>query len=35
MVVIDATYEVRFPLIWIVDGVMVFDQLIVKVPGRR
>ena len=35
MVVIDATYEVRFPLIWIIDGVMVFDQLVVKVPGRR
>lgn len=35
MVVIDATYEVRFPLIWILDGVMVFDQLVVKVPGRR
>lgn len=29
-VVIDATYEVRFPLIWIIDGVMVFDDLVVE-----
>jgi len=33
-VVIDATYEVRFPLVWIVDGVMHFDDLIVEVDGR-
>jgi hypothetical protein len=28
---IDATYEVRFPLIWILDGVMVFDDLLIQV----
>ena len=33
-VVIDATYEVRFPLVWIIDGVMVFDDLRVEVDGR-
>jgi len=32
--VIDATYEVRFPLVWIIDGVMVFDDLRVEVNGR-
>ncbi len=34
MVVIDATYEVRFPLVWIIDGVMAFDDLRVEVNGR-
>lgn len=33
-VVIDATYEVRFPLVWIVDGVMRFDDLVVEVSGN-
>lgn len=30
---IDANYEVRFPLVWIMDGVMVFDDLLIQV-GR-
>jgi len=30
VIVIDATYEKRFPLVWIVDGVMRFDDLIVQ-----
>lgn len=30
-VVVDATYEVRFPLFWIVDGVMYFDDLVYRV----
>ena len=30
--VIDATYERRFPLIWIIDGVMRFDDLVVETP---
>ena len=30
-IVFDATYETRFPLFWIVDGVMHFDDLIYKV----
>ena len=29
-VVIDANYETRFPLFWIVDGVMVFDDLVFR-----
>ncbi|WP_435215325.1 DUF4845 domain-containing protein [Luminiphilus sp. nBUS_16] len=33
-IVIDANYEVRFPLFWIVDGVMNFDDLIFKVDGN-
>ena len=33
-IVIDATYEVRFPLFWIVDGVMSFEDLIFKVDGN-
>jgi hypothetical protein len=33
-IVIDANYEVRFPLFWIVDGVMDFDDLIYKVDGN-
>ena len=32
-VIIDATYEMRFPLVWIVDGVMVFDDLVVEAAG--
>ena len=31
-VVLDATYETRFPLFWIVDGVMVFDDLVFRKP---
>ena len=30
VVVIDAKYEKRFPLFWILDGVMKFDDLIVE-----
>ena len=36
VVVIDASYEKRFPLFWILDGVMKFDDLIVEtVPTGR
>ena len=31
-VVVDANYETRFPLFWIVDGVMVFDDLVYRKP---
>ena len=31
-VVVDANYETRFPLFWIVDGVMVFDDLVFRKP---
>ena len=30
VVVIDASYEKRFPLFWILDGVMRFDDLVVE-----
>jgi cell division protein FtsL len=30
VIVIDANYEKRFPLFWILDGVMRFDDLIVE-----
>lgn len=30
VIVIDASYEKRFPLVWILDGVMKFDDLIVE-----
>ena len=33
-VIINATYEVRFPLVWIIDGVMVFDDLLIEMPGH-
>ena len=33
-IVIDANYEVRFPLFWIVYGVMNFEDLIFKVDGN-
>lgn len=33
-VVIDANYEVRFPLVWIIDGVMKFEDVRVEVDGR-
>lgn len=29
-VIIDATYEVRFHILWRLDGVMVFDDLLVE-----
>lgn len=32
-VIIDATYERRFPLFWIIDGVMNFDDLKVETAG--
>ena len=32
-VVVDANYETRFPLFWIVDGVMVFDDLVFRKPA--
>ena len=31
-VVLDANYETRFPLFWIVDGAMVFDDLVFRKP---
>ena len=31
-VVLDANYETRFPSFWIVDGVMVFDDLVFRKP---
>ncbi len=34
-IVIDANYERRFPLLWIVDGVMTFDDLIVETELNR
>ena len=30
VIVIDASYEKRFPLFWILDGVIVFDDLVVE-----
>jgi len=33
-VMINANYEARFPLFWIVDGVMTFDDLVVEASGR-
>jgi hypothetical protein len=30
VIVIDARYEKRFPLFWILDGVMNFDDLVVE-----
>ena len=29
-IVVDGSYETRFPLFWIVDGVMVFDDLVFR-----
>ena len=29
-IVVDANYEKRFPLFWILDGVMKFDDLVIK-----
>ena len=30
VIVVDARYETRFPLFWILDGVMQFDDLIIE-----
>ena len=30
VIVIDASYEKRFPLLWMLDGVIVFDDLVVE-----
>lgn len=36
LIVIDANYEKRFALIWILDGVMKFDDLVVETaPAER
>jgi hypothetical protein len=36
VIVIDANYEKRFPLFWILDGVMKFEDLVVEtVPTGR
>lgn len=34
VVVIDANYEKRFPLFWILDGVIVFDDLVVETASK-
>ena len=34
VIVIDANYEQRFPLFWILDGVVVFEDLIVETQPR-
>ena len=34
VIVIDANYEQRFPLFWILNGVVVFDDLIVETQPR-
>ncbi len=34
VIVIDANYEKRFPLFWILDGVIVFDDLVVETRPR-
>lgn len=34
VIVIDANYEERFPLFWILDGVIVFDDLVVEIRPR-
>jgi hypothetical protein len=30
VIVVDARYETRFPLFWILDGVMQFDDLVIE-----
>lgn len=30
VIVVDARYEIRFPLFWMLDGVMKFDDLVVE-----
>ena len=34
VIVIDANYEKRFPLFWLLDGVIVFDDLMVETRPR-
>lgn len=36
-VFIDARYEARFPLFWIIEGVMTFDDLVIEAgnPDQR
>ena len=34
VILIDANYEKRFPLFWILDGVIVFDDLVVETRPR-
>ena len=33
-IVVDASYEKRFPLFWILDGVMKFDDLVIKTKSK-
>ena len=33
-IVVDANYEKRFPLFWILDGVMKFDHLVIKTKSK-
>ena len=33
-IVVDANYEKRFPLFWILDGVMKFDELVIKTKSK-
>ena len=33
-IVVDAKYEKRFPLFWIPDGVMKFDDLVIKTKSK-
>ena len=33
-IVVDANYEERFPLFWILDGVMKFDDLVIKTKSK-
>ncbi len=36
VIVVDASYEIRFPLFWILDRVMQFDDLVIEtVPVGR
>ena len=30
VIVVDARYEARFPLFWVLDGVMKFDDLVIE-----
>ena len=33
-IVVDANYEKRFPLFWILDGIMKFDGLVIKTKSK-
>ena len=33
-IAVDANYEKRFPLFWILDGVMKFDDLVIKTKSK-